>query len=217
MREYANPWFMRFFAEQYRQQHLMSKWNADEFNVDTAEGLEIASILENDNEWNLDNPDFSQVDSAPNHPTVSAWDTYNSLYQETDSVSTFRPSPSDPIQVQPSLSFTPKVISSIPAVSITPSDSISRMSDVDSRMSSLEERFHTFNLDIQRWKTQAQQESQEQSKNLKTIIDMLLTGQGGTYPAHAPGQVIVPSGQANHPTKTSSAGDPPPGIAGQGS
>ncbi len=45
MREYANPWFMRFFAEQYRQQHLMSKWNADEFNVDTAEGREIASML----------------------------------------------------------------------------------------------------------------------------------------------------------------------------
>jgi hypothetical protein len=61
MQEYANPWFMRFFAEQYKQQHETSKWNAEEFNVDTVEGLELASMLDNDNEWNLDNPDFSQT------------------------------------------------------------------------------------------------------------------------------------------------------------
>jgi hypothetical protein len=176
MREYANPWFMRFFSEQYKQQHATSKWNAEEFNVDTAEGLEIISMLENDNEWNLDNPDFSQADCTTKHTPVIASDTYMSLYQDTDSVSTFRPVAVELNPVQPSLSVTPKVVSSIPVVSVTPSDSMSRMSDVDSRMSSLEERFHVFNLDIQKWKTQAQQESQQQSKSLQTIIDMLLTG-----------------------------------------
>jgi hypothetical protein len=142
MREYANPWFMRFFADQYKQQHETSKWNTEEFNVDTLEGLELASMLDTDNEWNLDNPDFSQTASKKSSPVVTS-DTYTSLYQDTDSVSTFRPAASDePSGAQPTLSFTPKVVSSIPTVSVTPSDSISRMSDVDSRMSSLEERFN---------------------------------------------------------------------------
>lgn len=44
---------------------------------------------------------------------------------------------------------------------------------------------------------QAQQESQEQTRSLKTIIDMLLTGQSGTYSAQHLGQLIAPSGQAN--------------------
>jgi len=142
MREYANPWFMRFFADQYKQQHETSKWNAEEFNVDTLEGLELASMLDTDNEWNLDNPDFSQTASKKSSPIVAS-DTYTSLYQDTDSVSTFRPAVSDePSGAQPTLSFTPKVVSSVPTVSVTPSDSISQMSDVDSRMSSLEERFN---------------------------------------------------------------------------
>ncbi len=91
------------------------------------------------------------------------------------------------------------------------------MSDVDSRMSSLEEQFNMFNLDIQKWKAQAQQESNEQSKSLKTIKDMLLTGQGGIYPAQPQGHVNVTPGQANHPTNMPSAGDPVKGIAGHGS
>ena len=84
-------------------------------------------------------------------------------------------------------------------------------------MLSLEERFNMFNLNIQKWKAQAQQESNEQSKSLKTIIDMLLTGQGGIYPAQPQGHINVTPGQANHPTKMSSAGDPAKGIAGHGS
>jgi hypothetical protein len=84
-------------------------------------------------------------------------------------------------------------------------------------MLSLEERFNMFNIDIQKWKAQAQQESNEQSKSLKKIIDMLLTGQGGIYPAQPQGHVNVTPGQANHPTKMSSTGDPAKGIAGHGS
>jgi hypothetical protein len=93
------------------------------------------------------------------------------------------------------------------------------MSDVDSRMSSLEERFNLFTLDIQKWKKQAQQESQEQSKSLKTIIDMLLTGQGGMFPVQNPGQTqsVAPSGQVNHLPEKSSAGGPIVGTAGNGS
>jgi hypothetical protein len=198
---------MRFFADQYKQQHETSKWNTEEFNVDTLEGLELASMLDTDNEWNLDNPDFSQTASKKSSPVVAS-DTYTSLYQDTDSVSTFRPAASDePSCAQPPLSFTPKVVSSIPTVSVTPSDSISRMSDVDSRMLSLEERFNMFNLDIQKWKAQAQQESNEQSKSLKTIIGMLLTGQGGIYPAQPQGHINVTPGKANHPTKMPSAGE----------
>jgi hypothetical protein len=219
MREYANPWFMRFFAPQYIQQHETSKWNDEEFTVDTLEGLELTSMLENDNEWNLENPDFSQTTSLPKHKPVTASDTFTSLYQDTDSVSTFRPMDNDNQgSVQPSLSFTPKPIPAAPHVSVTPADSISRMSDVDSRMSSLEERFNLFTLDIQKWKKQAQQESQEQSKSLKTIIEMLLTGQGGMFPVQNPGQTqsVAPSGKVNHLTEKSSAGGPI-GTAGNGS
>ena len=59
MRDYANPWFMRFFAPMYRTQHETSRWNPDSFEVDTAEGTELASMLEADGEWNLLDPDFS--------------------------------------------------------------------------------------------------------------------------------------------------------------
>jgi hypothetical protein len=72
---------------------------------------------------------------------------------------------SDTNSVQPSITFTPTAVPSLPSFTVTPSDSVSRVSDVDSHTSSLEERFTSFNMDIQKWKLQAQQESQEQTKS----------------------------------------------------
>jgi hypothetical protein len=50
MRDYANPRFMSFFAEQYTVQHETSKWNPESFEVNTAEGTKLTSMLEMDNE-----------------------------------------------------------------------------------------------------------------------------------------------------------------------
>jgi len=133
MREYANPWFMRFFAEQYKAQHETSKWNPESFEVDTAEGTELTSMLEMDNKWNLADPDFSQVEKAPNPEMAPASAVYKSLYQDSDSdsVSTVRPSVSDTNSVQPSITFTPTATPSFLSFTVTPLDSVSRLSDVD--------------------------------------------------------------------------------------
>ena len=221
VREYANPWFMRFFSEPIRIQHETSKWNPDSFEVDTAEGLELSSMLEADGEWNLLEPDFSQVKET-NHLNPSgppkASETYASLYKDSDSVSTFRPvTPSDQ-SVQPSSTFIPRVVSSVPRGEATQvSDSLSRMSDMDSRMSSLEDRLQSFHTGLQELKKHTQKEAEENAKSLQKIISMLLTGQGGTYPASPPGHSSLAGHQANPLDQQYPAGGSTPRAAGHGS
>jgi hypothetical protein len=207
VREFANPWFMRFFAEAYRQQHETSRWNPDSFEVDTAEGLELMSMLDADGEWNLLDPDFSKATTTSPVVKVSLSDIYATLYKDSDSVSTFRPvTPAVEVNSQPSISFTPRVVSAVPEVS-DGSDNVSRLSDMESRMSSLEARFQSFHTGLQELKQQTQQEANQNAKSLKTIIDMLLTGQGGTYPATTNGQ-FTPVSQANPLAQQSFAGGP---------
>jgi hypothetical protein len=67
------------------------------------------------------------------------------MYQDTDSVSTFHPvTPSDKSEkTQPSTIFHPKIVGNSAEHE---SDSVSKMSDADSRISSLEYNFHKFQM-----------------------------------------------------------------------
>lgn len=151
------PMVYAVFAPMYPTQHETSCWNPDSFEVDTAEGTELASMLEADGEWNLLDPDFSQVQDTPqtkqSSQPVTASEVYTSLYNDSDSVSTFRvPSFSaDASSVQPSVKHTPRIVSEVPTLftNTVPSDTVSRMS-------SLEKRFQNFHTGLEELKYQAQ-------------------------------------------------------------
>jgi len=221
MQEYANPWLVRFFGEAFKQQHATSKWNEKSFEEEAVEGAELTSMLALDSEWNLLDPDFSHLKPeklAESTPAVAS-ETYTSLYQDSDSVSTFKPVTPSANSVQASTTYMPKVVSDIPTPAIlhSHSNTISRMSDVDSRMSSLEERFNLLHTGMKEWQHKTQEEAQDNSASLAMIIDLLRTGQGGTYLAHHLGQPSAPlNHSANHPDSMMSAGGLS-GSAGPGS
>jgi len=221
VREYANPWFMRFFGEEFKQQHVTSKWNEESFEVETAEGAELTSMLALDSEWNLLDPDFSHIKPeklVESTPAVAS-ESYTSLYQDLDSVSTFRQVIPSANSVQVSTTYMPKVVSDIPtpATLHSYSNTISRMSDVDSRMSSLEERFNVLQTGMKECQHKTQEEAQANSASLAMIINLLRTGQGGTYLAPHLGQSSAPLNHAaNHPDSMTSTGGLS-GSAGPGS
>lgn len=152
---------------------------------------------------------------------VTASEVYTSLYNDSDSVSTFRvPSFSaDASSVQPSVKHTPRIVSEVPTLftNTVPSDTVSRMSDVDSRMSSLEKRFQNFHTGLEELKYQAQQEAKANIQTLNQILDMLRTAQGGIYSSIPSGQSALAGHQANYLAQRSPASGTMPGAAGSGS
>jgi hypothetical protein len=74
-------------------------------------------------------------------------------------------------------------------------------------MSSLEERFNLLQTGMKEWQHKTQEEAQANSASLAMIIDLLRTGQGGTYLAPHLGQSSAPLNHAaNHPDSMTSTG-----------
>jgi hypothetical protein len=145
---------------------------------------------------------------------VTASEVYTSLYNDSDSVSTFRvPSFSaDASSVQPSVKHTPRIVSEVPTLftNTVPSDTVSRMS-------SLEKRFQNFHTGLEELKYQAQQEAKANIQTLTQILDMLRTAQGGIYSSIPSGQSALAGHQANYLAQRSPASGTMPGAAGSGS
>jgi hypothetical protein len=145
---------------------------------------------------------------------VTASEVYTSLYNDSDSVSTFRvPSFSaDASSVQPSVKHTPRIVSEVPTLftNTVPSDTVSRMS-------SLEKRFQNFHTGLEELKYQAQQEAKANIQTLNQILDMLRTAQGGIYSSIPSGQSALAGHQANYLAQRSPASGTMPGAAGSGS
>jgi len=152
----------------------------------SAEEVELEALLADDDEMNKsDEPTLSKpmghVDV--NIPDVSEMETSSILYNDNDLVSTFNSGIKSRRSTQPSLSFTLRIIlptKPIPLkknttidVDLTDHDSISKISDTESRLSSREERFATFSTSLNEMKAQAKLEAQQNAKALADIMAML--------------------------------------------
>jgi hypothetical protein len=133
-----------------------------------------------------------------NMQPVPDCETFSSIYIDTDSVSTLNPTtPSDKSStLQPSPVFTPRIITK---TSPDDSDSVSKISDADSRLSSLEYNFSKFQSGPKDIKRQAKKEAQQNAQTLASILELLHTNRkGGTY-LHTSEHKVPSDRRANHP------------------
>lgn len=186
LKETASTWFMHLFSEDAKIRHLHLRWDNKTRQAYSAEEAELEALLADDDEMNKsDEPTLSKpmghVDV--NIPDVSEMETSSILYNDNDLVSTFNSGIKSRRSTQPSLSFTLRIIlptKPIPLkknttidVDLTDHDSISKISDTESRLSSREERFATFSMSLNEMKAQAKLEAQQNAKALADIMAML--------------------------------------------
>lgn len=112
LKETADPWFMRLFSEEAKLHHVTSRWDTKTWQEFSAEKTELDCFLEDDDEFNFTGDKHEQ--SGNNTPEVtiqkmSELESFPLLYKDTDSESTFHPSPpSDKsIDTNPSMSSLP--------------------------------------------------------------------------------------------------------------
>ncbi len=167
-----SPWFMKLFTEYAKLRHVHSSWDSNTWQVYSAEEAELEDLLADDNEMNKsDGPTLKCDSSLPvvNIPNVVSLEVDPILYQDTDSVSTFNTA--HPIRNQPSVKFTPKII---PTTYVTPpannnisididseQESVSKFSDMESRLSSIEDKFEAFQSSLLEIKTQPSLEAKK--------------------------------------------------------
>jgi hypothetical protein len=92
----ADVWFLTAFTEEAKIHHLyINKWDSKTHQIFSTEEVEQQ---ETHIEFNI--------------PQVADSKTFPTMYNDQDSVSTFNPKqPYDAVSLQPSMAFTPKVIS----------------------------------------------------------------------------------------------------------
>jgi hypothetical protein len=147
-----SSWFMQLFLEEAKIRHASSKWGPKIRSAYTAEEAELDDYLEEDDEMFAaedayhSNP-MKTLEVEINKPEVAELETFPKMYNDEDSVSTFIPSASKhPVQV--SANFQPRVINLTNSVTNPESDTISKFSEAESRISSLEERFDMFDSNL---------------------------------------------------------------------
>jgi hypothetical protein len=97
-------------------------------------------------------------------------------------------------------------------------DSISKFSDAESRLSSLESQFEAFNCGLQELKKQSIKDSKRNKKVLANILALLQREEGSaSLPSISSTGLSVPSGRANPPSKSTPAGSTLEVAAGRGS
>jgi len=242
LKETASPWFLRFFSEEAKVNHANSKWDPKTRQSISAEEIEIDEFLADDDELNkTDEPTAvrtrkSTQDNIEIHvPKVAARETFPTMYNDTDSVSTFNPATPMTASTshQPSSVFTPKIVSHALYNSQTSKDLpipmnvddhgevdaevVSKISDTESRISTMEMQMQDFNTTLKNISKQSRKEAQKNAKTLASILALLknqnLTSAGDE--TSTSGQ-SVPSDTANHLDQTSEAGGSV-GTAGSGS
>jgi len=115
------------------------------------------------------------VDASPK--TIAQMGKSPSMYDDTDSVSTFHtvmPSPPSVAAGSASAKFNPKIVS-LPDNQEDGSDPMSKLSDAESRISSLEYNFNKFQDGIKDIRKQAKKEAQRNAKTLADILSLLQT------------------------------------------
>jgi hypothetical protein len=120
LRETASPWFLRAFTEEAKVNHAANKWDPKTRQIFSADEVEVEEYLAEDDEMNktdeptLAKPKKNQDEYVKvNVPRVAEHESFPTMYNDNDSVSTFNPSTPTtvPTSHQPSSVFTPKIIS----------------------------------------------------------------------------------------------------------
>jgi hypothetical protein len=202
LRHTADPWYMKMFTTEAKLRHASSKWDQDTRQVFSVEEYEIEEFLADDDAYNkTDKPTAEKptrttfIDDSHIQiqvPIIIDSEESPKMYEDTDSVSTFRqPDTSSFTQVSPSKSFTPKIVSNPPSMMASSNsaskpldinyqndgESISKLSDTQSGLSNMEQdikHLHTsFQEALDEMKLQSQQHALKQSTNDATLLDIL--------------------------------------------
>jgi hypothetical protein len=180
-----SPWFLKLFKEEAKVRHAHSRWDPATRQVFSAEEAELEDLLADDDAMNKSDEPTLIRPANPfkvNIPDLLTMETDPTLYKDDDSVSTFQPQTTP---LQPSLSFNPRVVptSGIPIPvqkqSITidinedHNENMSKISDAESRLSSIEEKFEVFQSSLQEMKLQASIEAAHNAKTLDHTLSLL--------------------------------------------
>ncbi len=118
LRETASPWFLWAFTEEAKVNHTANKWDPKTRQFFSADEAEVEEYLADDDKINkTDEPTL--VKSKKKHeeyiqvnvPRVAEYESFPTMYNDNDSVSTFNPSTLTTASTshQPSSVFTPKI------------------------------------------------------------------------------------------------------------
>jgi len=207
LRDEGHKWFLRMFSTEAQQRHASSRWDSATRQVFSIEEAELAEFLAANDELNFTNePTQERPESRKSTNTSQIEvempsfipDDFPSMQIDDDSNSTFHPRPPpdkvsyedfNPIptstSTSTSMAFNP-IITSLPPTqnSIQPrniknfeSDSVSKLSDTASRISSLEtnlkELDEVFKNVFLVLRMQGKQHEETQSKHEKVLDDIL--------------------------------------------
>lgn len=230
-----SPWFLQFFLEEAKLRYTTSMWDPETRFAYSSEEAELDRFLGKDDETFIsEGTTFQGEKITPeieiNTPPVDERESFPKRCTDDDSVSTFNPSGTRN-SMNTSTVFTSKVLNldkptSLPkAPSVIPanvthmdSDAISKFSDAESRLSSLESQFEAFNCGLKELKKQSIKEAKRNEKVLANILALLQKEEGSaSLPNTSSTGLNVPSSWANLPSKLTSAGSTSEVAAGGGS
>ncbi len=200
LKDTADSWFLKMFTPEAKIQHMSSKWDQATRQVFSAEEFEVEEFLADDDEYNksdeptVEKPSRRVRDESHiqvDVPIIIDPEDFPNMY-DADSVSTFHKVVGNSKKAgTTSTKFTPMAVSNPPSIlaSLTsesrPRDvnyqadeeSISKMSDKQSRISTLEQDFKHLNSSLQSafadMKLLSQQHSFQQQKYDATLAEIL--------------------------------------------
>jgi hypothetical protein len=229
-----SQWYLQFFSEEAKLRHATSKWDVKTRSAYSAEEAELDGFLAEDDEMNKTDDALNyRAQSTPSiaihRPQVSNLGEFPSMYKDSDSVSTFNTKRAN--SVHTSTVFTPKVLdlsndtpNEEPPDKISASivhqdsDAVSKFSDAESRLSTLEVQFEAFSCSINELKRQEQKEAKRQDKKLASILALLQNEGSSKHPNIPPSTGPTgPADKDNPLTQLHEAGGRETETAGHGS
>jgi hypothetical protein len=240
----ADPWYMKMFTTEAKLRHASSKWDQNTKQVFSVEEYEIEEFLADDDAYNkTDEPTAEKttrmtfIDDSHIQiqvPIIIDSEESPKMYEDTDSVSTFRqPDTSSFTQVSPSKSFTPKIVSNPPSMMASSNsvskpldinyqndgESLSKLSDTQSHLSNMEQdikQLHaSFQEALDEMKLQSQQHALKQSTNNATLLEILMLLKHHKVSPSIDEAKLVSSDRDNQPEQLNPSGGSK-GAAGTG-
>lgn len=238
----VDSWYLNMFTPEAKIRHADSKWDHTTRQVFSADEFVVEEFLADDDEYNKsDEPttekpqrkvisDESNIEV--NIPIVIDPEDFPKMYQDDDSVSTFHKAESSAKSpLAPSTKFNPVIVSNTPSLRESststnkPSnvsyyedgESISKLSDTQSRISTLEHDIKLLNSSFQNafaeMKLQTQQQASQQKQHDDTLAEILALLK--QKPKIAMESDLSPAAQDNPPKQSTGTGGSQ-GAAGPG-
>ncbi len=242
LKDTADPWFLNMFTPEAKIRHAASKWDHETRQVFSVDESEVDEFLADDDEYNksdeptAEKPRRSVIRDESNIsvqvPIVIDPESFPKMYQDDDSISTFHPKETrQQNATSPSKTFTPTIVSTPPSMpdssNNTPrptnidyqedSESISKLSDTQSRISNLEEDIkylhHSFKNTLSEMQQQSQNQAAQQKIHEATLAEILSLLKQTSLPSSD--STPSPPAQDNPPKQSMDSGGPS-GAAGSG-